>query len=131
VASNRRLVPMPTRRRHEPLFSVARNSPELLPPSEPPGPTVPPPLQVQQPWLQPGAKLGPSTLKEDAPYILAFLTLAALWWWAKPLFEVALLISAFLLMIHGWYKLSNRFPKTMYFINVMLLVLMGGRGRRH
>jgi hypothetical protein len=118
VASNRRLVPMPQPRK--PVGEPSLSEPSAVPP-----------LQVQQPWLQPGAKLGPSTLKEDAPYILAFLTLAALWWWAKPLFEVALLISAFLLMIHGWYKLSNRFPKTMYFINVRLLVLMGGRGRRH
>jgi hypothetical protein len=116
VASDRRLVPMP-----QPRKPVSK--PSLSKP-----PTVPP-LQVQQPWLQPGSKLRPSTLKEDAPYIWAFIALCAVWYWLNPLFYLGLFIALFALFVRGWLWLSFRFPLTMYFINLLLATLIRG-GRR-
>jgi hypothetical protein len=123
VASrNRRLVPMPTARaRHKPLFSVAHNTPELLPPP----PTVPP-LQVPRPATRPGR----STLKEDAPYIWAFIALCAFWYYAQPWFYFALFIAAVVLLLRGGLWLSRRFPMTMYFVNCFIAALLGGGRRR-
>ena len=122
MAGNRRLVPMPTARaRHKPLFSVAHNTLELLPPP----PTVPP-LQVQQPWAQQKS----STLKEDAPYIWAFLALCAMWYFLAPWFYLALTIAIVVLLTRGWLWLSWRFPLTMYFVNCFIAALLGGGRRR-
>lgn len=101
---NRRLVPIPPRKR---LRAVER---PLLPPAR----RAVPPLR----W--------PLSRADGAALLITMAALGALW----PLRHMIILIAASFFVIRGWWLLTWRYPRTMTFVNLVLIALLSGSRRR-
>ena len=106
---NRRLIPMPTRRAAPP--------PEFEPV------TIAAPRRPH--WTDNLA----AKIRTTPPWVLfAWLAVAAV---IYAFFgRLVLFIAAIVLLVRGWWYLTNRFPRTMIVINFFLAALLGGGRRR-